>query len=621
MPVLTIDGHRFRDLDHDGQLAPYEDWRLPNEVRARDLLKRMTLAEKVGLLLHGTLPATGEPMGVLGWGPEYDIEKAEALIAGRGVNSLITRLALQPRELAAQNNAIQRIAAGTRLGIPVTISTDPRHHYNPTFGASVAGTGFSQWPGTLGFAALGESDLMVRFADVMRQEYRATGMHMALSPQADLATSPRWARIDGTFGEDPALVRRLVGDYVAGAQGGTTGLMENGVAAIVKHWVGYGASAEGFDGHNYYGRYSAFTGGAFPVHVMAFLDAFANGVAGVMPTYNILRDLALNEEIIEQVGAGYSRELLLDLLRGEHDYRGLILSDWAIARNVNESCRTGEPRMRPADISMAWGVEALTLPERFAKGINAGLDQFGGEEDPAPLLEAVAAGLLGEDRIDESALRVLEQKFQLGLFENPYVDEDVAADLVGNADVLADGFTAQRRSMVILEGGDRSLLSAGDRIYLHGLEATAFASAGLHVVDDVDVATVAVVQFATPSQRLHPNFFFGSFQKEGDLDFKEDDEDFRAFTRVSDRLPTIVILKMDRPPILTNLQGRAKAILAAFGVSDEALVSVLVDTRQASGRLPYALPVSMAAVLAQSPDKPLDDPSPLYPLGDGLSAV
>ncbi len=613
--TLTVDGLGFRDLDHDGVLSPYEDWRLSVAERTGDLLGRLSLEEKVGLLLHGTVPAVGEPMGALGWGAEYDLDLSEKLIAGRGVNSMITRLALKPRELARQNNAVQNIAAESRFGIPVTISTDPRHHYNPTFGASVAGTGFSQWPGTLGFAALGDPELVCQFADVMRQEYRATGIHMALSPQADLATSPRWARIDGTFGEDPALVRRMVGAYVAGAQGGSDGLAGNGVAAVVKHWVGYGAAEDGFDGHNYYGRFSAFPGGAFDAHVEAFLDAFANQVAGVMPTYNILKGLVLNDELIEQVGAGYSKELLTDLLRGEHSYCGLVLSDWAIAKDVNDVCRSGERRMTPKDISMAWGVEALTMTERFAKGINAGLDQFGGEDDPTPLLDAVAEGLLTEARIDESARRVLEQKFQLGLFENPYVDEEAAVELVGNADAMAQGLSTQRRSVVVVKRPDQPLGIAQQRTFLAGLDGGAFTEAGLNIVDDLEVATVAIVKMASPSQKLHPNFFFGSFQKEGDLDFKEDDEAFLAYKRISNRVPTIVVLDMDRPPILGNVRDRATALLAGFGVSDEAIASVLNDLSQAAGSLPYALPASMAAVLAQSPDKPLDDPAPLYPAG------
>ncbi len=235
--MIRHEGEWFRDLDHDGQVSPYEDWRLPVEVRARDLVGRMTLAEKVGLMLHGTFPASG-PFGMLGYGPVYDTAAAERLILGAGVTCGITRLALPPADFATQNNALQTIAARGRLGIPLTISTDPRHHFKATAGASNAAVGFSQWPETLGLAAIDDVGLVRRFGEIVRQEYRAVGITMALSPQADLATSPMWPRIDGTFGEDPTRVRAMVGAYVEGLQGGRSGVTPSGVAAVVKHWVG-----------------------------------------------------------------------------------------------------------------------------------------------------------------------------------------------------------------------------------------------------------------------------------------------------------------------------------------------------------------------------------------------
>ncbi len=271
--------------------------------------------------------------------------------------------------------------------------------------------------------------------------------------------------------------------------------------------------------------------------------------------------------------------------------------------------------MQPSDVSMAWGVEDLTLSARFSKGINAGLDQFGGEDDPAPLLQAVADGSLSEERIDESARRVLEQKFALGLFEHPYVDEDAAAELVGSVALADEGLSAQRRSLVFLKNPERRALNEQDRIFLHSLSGDAFAAAGLAVVDDLGLATVAVVKLHSPSQLLHAGFFFGARQKEGDLDFKEEDEAYLALERISDQVPTIVVVEMDRPPILTNIEDKAQVLVAAFGVSDQALVAVLTDQSQAAGRLPYTLASSMDGVLGQSPDRPSDDPSPLYRMG------
>ena len=241
LKTLRIDGTTFRDLDHDGVLSPFEDHRLPAEVRAHDLLTRMTLAEKAGVMMHGTARSNGR-LGVMGVGSRYDLDANDQLIGQAGINHLITRLDAAPAEFAAQNNALQEIAAATRLGIPVTISTDPRHHFQHVTGASSRAKGFSQWPETTGLAAIGSTEVVERFGRIACSEYRAVGIHMALSPQADLATEPRWSRISGTFGEDPAVARRLVNAYVKGMQGSTAGVQGAGVACVVKHWVGYGAA-------------------------------------------------------------------------------------------------------------------------------------------------------------------------------------------------------------------------------------------------------------------------------------------------------------------------------------------------------------------------------------------
>ncbi len=244
----------FRDLDHNGRMEPYEDRRLPVDARVADLIGRMTLEEKVGTLLHGTLPAVDSPIGASRKG--YDLAAIETLMARRGITSMLSRLAMPPARLAAQNNAVQRVAERSRLGIPITISTDPRNHFSIVAGASVAAAGFSQWPEPLGFAALGDEALVRHFGRIAAREYRAVGLHMALSPQADLATEPRWPRALGTFGGDARKVSALTAAYVEGFQGGAAGLTRGGVATVVKHWAGYGAAAEGFDGHNFYGRFA-----------------------------------------------------------------------------------------------------------------------------------------------------------------------------------------------------------------------------------------------------------------------------------------------------------------------------------------------------------------------------
>jgi beta-glucosidase len=586
--TLAQDGLTFRDLDHDGVLAPYEDWRLPASVRAADLLGRMTIREKVGLMMHGSAVAVGGPLAAIGRGDRYDFDTLSTWIVDDGVNSFITRLALAPELIAEQNNRLQELAARGRLGIPVTVSTDPRNHFTSITGASVAAAGFSQWPGPLGFAATRDIDLVRRFGDVLRQEYRAVGIHMALSPQADLATVPMWPRIDGTFGSDPAVVRSMVGAFVEGIQGGRSGVGPSGVAAVVKHWVGYGASRDGYDGHNYYGRFSSFPNGDLQDHIDAFLDAFAVNVSGVMPTYNILEGVSINGEPLEQVGAGFNQQLLDSLLRARYGFEGVVLSDWGITRESSESCRTGVPTQTPELIAMPWGVEELSRIERFAKGVHAGLDQFGGEHEPDALCSAVEQGLVSEERIDESALRILVQKFSLGLFDNPFVDADQAAVLVGAPGALMGARDAQARSLTKL-AGSASPIAPSSRVFLHNMDETVWTSRGVVVTDDPATSDVAVIRVSTPFELLHPGFFFGRMQHEGRLHFLDNDPDVQLLAEVSARVPTIAVIHLDRPADVSQIVDMVQLLIGEYGISDDVLADVLLAGGPFDGVLPFAL--------------------------------
>src|SRR3989442_5607240 len=521
-PVLRQDGLQFKDLNRNGVLDPYEDWRLSPDQRARDLVARMTLEEKAGAMMHGTA-RSGGPMGFAGMGAQYDTAANRALIDSAHVNSMITRLNSNPAAIAGQNNAVQAIAEGTRLGIPVTISTDPRHHFQYVPGASSQTNGFSQWPEPLGFAAIGDTALIRRFGDIARQEYRAAGIHMALSPQADLATEPRWGRIQGTFGEDAALAERLVRAYVTGFQHGSAGLDSGSVVTVVKHWVGYGAAKDGFDSHSYYGRFATFPGKNLAYHIRPFLGAFAAQVGGVMPTYSILEGATWDGRPIEPVGAGFNRQLLTDMLRGRYGFRGIVLTDWAITWDCPERCRMGAPAgQRPtfADLGMPWGVENLSMRERFVKAVRAGVDQFGGTERADMLGDAVRAGELTEARLDSSVVRILTQKFALGLFEHPYVDAQAATRIVGDDSFQAAALAAQRRALVLLENKGRMLpLRSGPplRGYLHGISADAATHEGWTVVTDPLKADIAIMRLNAPYETLHPQYVMAQFMHEGSL--------------------------------------------------------------------------------------------------------
>jgi beta-glucosidase len=618
IPLIHKNGMQFRDLNRDGVLEPYEDWRLASKARAADLLSRMTLPEKAGAMMHATAPITVDPSSSRG--EQYDLVQVRTLVLKSNLTAFITRLSTPAAEIAEANNELQAIAERGRLGIPVLISSDPRNHFDTVAGASVAPSGFTQWPGTLGLASIGDAGLVQRFADTARREYRSVGIHMALSPQADLATEPRWPRINGTFGEDPALVGRMVQAYVIGFQHGTNGVGIDSVAAVVKHWVGYGAAANGFDGHNYYGRFVKFPANRFAEHVRPFDAAFQAGVAGVMPTYDILLGVSLDGQPLESVGANFNGQLLTGLLRQRHGFTGLILSDWAVTRDCDPSCLTGIPPQTPADIAMPWGVEKLSKLERLAKAVNAGVDQFGGVTDTDVLVAAVQAGLVSEARLDVSVLRILELKFRLGLFENPFVDPRKAATTVGAAAFRYDALEAQRHSLVLLRNEDAllPLAKSARKVFAPGIAARLLAAHGLKQVKSPSLADVAIVRIGTPHEKLHPEFFFGSRQQEGALDFKPDSPELALITEASRAVPTVVIVTLDRPAILTQIQQKATALIGAFGASDDAVLDVLMGKAQPEGRLPFELPSSMAAVEAQQPDAPHDSEKPLYPIFFGL---
>jgi beta-glucosidase len=399
-----------------------------------------------------------------------------------------------------------------------------------------------------------------------------------------------------------------------------------GVQTVVKHWVGYGAAKEGFDSHNYYGRFATFPGANFEYHVRPFLPAFAANVAGVMPTYSILEGATWDGKPIEAVGAGFNHQLLTDLLRRRYRFHGIVLTDWAVTNDCEDRCRGGAPAgQRPsfADLGMPWGVEDRSMRARFVQAVKAGVDQFGGTERADMLIDAVRAGELTEARLDSSVQRILTGKFALGVFENPYVEPSEAARRVGTDAFRSEALNAQRRALVLLEnqGGILPLRAKANnttlRVYLRGISPEVATQRGWTVVTDPKQADVAIVRLAAPFETLHPQYVFGAMQHEGNLAFRDGEPEYEAFKQVSSVVPTVVTVYLDRPAILAPLKERARAVIANFGVSDVALLDVLVGRAKPEGKLPFELPSSMDAVLAQKSDVPHDSPRPLYPLGFG----
>jgi beta-glucosidase len=615
--VIEDQGFQFRDLNKNGVLDAYEDWRLSAQQRAADLLSKMTLAEKAGQIAHGNIfesESNSYEFGYLGY-----------VMNSQHITAYIPFLSLDYQNFATQNNKVQEMAEAQRLGIPATISTDPRHHFTALLGASATGEGYSAWPEPLGFAALDEPQLTEQFAEIAAAEYRATGFNQALSPQADLPTEPRWPRIYHTFGEDPEVAGRMVAAYIRGFQGGSDGPQVGKVSSVVKHWVGYGAAKDGLDSHNYYGRYADLKEQDLATHITPFEHAFSAGVSGVMPAYSIFEGLSVEGKEAGSMGAAYSELLINDLLREKYNYQGVVLSDWAVTHDCSEVCKNGAaPGEKPnpeTDISTAWGVEHLSKAQRFALAMKVGVDQFGGVTDVAPILEAVEQGLITEQRLDQSVLRILQKTFALGLFESPFVDVEAAAGIVNTPKANELGQLTQSRSMVLLKKDvDGALLDAGNKLFLVNASADVFEQADYAVVDDMSSADVAIVRLSTPYETLHPNYYFGSEQHEGRLGFDPEGSELATLRKLKDAgVRVIVDVSLDRPAVLTGIIDYADILLVNFGANDQALLSVLDGSVTAEGKLPFELPSSMAAVEAQDSGKPADSQAPLFPLHFSLN--
>ncbi|UTT53453.1 glycoside hydrolase family 3 protein [Microbacterium maritypicum] len=584
------------DTTATSTVRPWLDADLPVDERVQLLLDAMTIEEKAGLFFH-TMIAIGdleEP------NPVFATPSArEFLETKRMTHFNLLGAAPTGREIAAWHNALQRLAASTRLGIPVTLSTDPRHSFSENPGASILAGPFSQWPETLGLAATRDEALVERFADIARQEYTAVGLRVALHPQVDLATEPRWARQTATFGEDAELSGRLGAAYIRGFQGASFG--PGSVSTMTKHFPGGGPQKDGEDPHFPYGREQVYPGGEFELHLKPFEDALAAGTRQMMPYYG----MPVGTEY-EEVGFGFNKSVITGLLRERYGFDGVVCTDWGL---ISDSEIFGQPF--PA---RAWGVEHLTPRERMKKVLDAGADQFGGEANPELLLELVADGEVTEARLDVSARRILREKFELGLFENPYVDEDAADDIVGRADFRAAGEDAQRASITVLSNDGALPFVRGRKLYVEGIDAEIAASFG-EVVETPGEADLAIIRLHAPFEERET--MFENFFHAGSLAFSE--QVVAHVREVADAVPTVVDVLADRPPILTPIVEAAAAVTVNWGASGAALLDVLSGAFPAQGTLPFDLPRSMAAVEASRPDVPFDTADPLFRFGHGLS--
>ena len=567
---------------------PYQDVTLPAEQRIDDLLARMEVEDKAGLMF--------QPMSSVGDldGPGvFGMPSARDLLHRR-INHMNILFAPSAREIAQWQNLMQDEAREHPLGIPVTISSDPRHHFSDNPATAMLAGPFAQFPETLGLAALRSEDLVRRFADLVRREYLAVGIRVALHPQVDLATEPRWARQSSTFGEDADLTARLGAAYIRGLQGDEVG--PESVSAMVKHFPGGGPQLDGEDPHFPYGREQVYPGGMFDLHLQPFKAAIAAGAGQVMPYYGMPVGTPH-----EEVGFGFNKSVITGLLRGQLRYDGIVCTDWGI---LSSTC---------------WGVEHLTYEERMITALDAGVDQFGGEYRPDVLVALVKNGAVSEARLDTSVRRLLREKFRLGLFDNPYVDADRADALVGGAADRAEGLAVQSAAHTLLtnaaDGPARLPLPHGLKIYAEGLPAGALGGRA-ELVATVREADVAVLRLKAPHEHRGDPGTIESFFHAGSLAFPADE--IERVLAVCRAVPTVVDIYLERPPILAGIAAAAATLVANFGSAPEAFASVLFGEAEPQGRLPFDIPSSMAAVEASRPDVPFDTASPTFRFGHGL---
>ncbi|MDL9978183.1 glycoside hydrolase family 3 protein [Microbacterium sp. ASV49] len=577
----------------------YRDASLSVDERVEILLSQMTLEEKAGLFFQ-TMIVMGEGGELSEGDPVFGIASNRDYVVERRMNHFnLFGSAPKASDMAAWHNKLQELAASTRLGIPVSISTDPRHSFSENPGAAFFAGPFSQWPEPLGLAATADPELVERFADIARQEYTAVGIRVALHPQVDLATEPRWARQLQTFGEDADLAGSLGAAYVRGFQGGSFGA--GSVSTMTKHFPGGGPQKDGEDPHFDYGREQVYPGDNFEHHLKPFEAVFAAGGRQIMPYYG----MPVGTEY-EEVGFGFNKGVLTGLLRERYGFDGIVCTDWGLV--------TDQPIMGTDFAARAWGVEHLTPAERMIKILDAGADQFGGEHDPSMLIELVESGAVSEERLDVSARRLLREKFELGLFENPYVDAAAADAIVGNAEFRAAADAAQRASIAVLSNKTALPFSRGAKLYIEGIAPEIAAQYG-QVVSSPAEADVAILRITAPYEER--GSMFENFFHAGSLDFPED-----ALAHVADvsaAVPTVVDVFLDRPAILAPVVASADAVVANWGASAAALLDVLSGAVPAQGKLPFDVPRSMAAVEASRPDVPFDTEDPLFRFGHGLS--
>jgi beta-glucosidase len=618
--ILTINGLQFKDLNRNNKLDKYEDWRLPFEQRAKDLISKMSVEEKVGFMLISSTrlkndwsfeaPKTKDPISS-DFNEEDLIQTTNMfskqplpipMMSAAGTTKAVTQFHLRHFILRANvsarinaewANKLQALCESDGLGIPAIIASNPRNHItkDASIGLSVGKTVFSTWPGELGLSATKDLKLIREFADIARQEWAAVGLRKGYMYMADLSTEPRWQRVEGTFGENAEWVAKMMTEIVLGFQGNK--LSPSSVALTTKHFPGGGATEGGQDPHFDWGKNEVFPGGMFNNNLIPFKAAIKAGTSSIMPYYSIP-----NNTKYEKIAYAYNKGVLQDLLRKELGFKGIINSD------------TGPIEMMP------WGAENLSVTERYKRTLEAGVNIYSGSADPTPLLETVKSGMVDIKLIDNSVFRLLMEKFELGLFENPYVDVDAAEKLAGNAKFQEKADIAFRKSIVLLRNETKTLpLKSKTKIYFESYFQKKGAGASnvysttenkydIEFVKTPEEADAIILWITSGSKSL--------FDSDGSplyLSLSKNAVDVDYINKLTAKKPTVLIINYTNPWVIEEIyndknKGNIKAVLATFGTTTEAVLDVVAGKFNPTGKMPFTTPVSEEAAQNQKSDVP-----------------
>ncbi|HEX5170323.1 MAG TPA: glycoside hydrolase family 3 N-terminal domain-containing protein [Cyclobacteriaceae bacterium] len=631
--ILQINGLRFKDLNKNKKLDAYEDWRLPLEKRIENLIQQMSLSEKVGMLLINTLNA--EAGGKVS-------ERGAQLIEDEKMTRFIFRntitqnpkpgnsgsfggAQITPYEAAQFINAIQELAENTRLGIPSMFKSNSRNHmeYDARAGINVESGAFSSWPKESGLAATRDLSLIADFAKIMAQEWTAIGLRGMYGYMGDLSTEPRWYRVHETFTEDADLASQIITTLVKNLQGES--LNSKSVALTIKHFPGGGPQEGGGDPHYPFGKNQVYPSDKFDYHLRPFQAAIAAGSSSIMAYYGV----PVGQPYMPNtVGMAFSKGIVTDLLRTKLGFKGYVNSDTGII---------GE---------RAWGLEDKSVEEQILIALEAGTDILSGFNDNRQLLTLVTSGKLAESRVDLSVRRLLREQFELGLFENPYVDPDRASYIVGNASFRRKADLAQRKSIVFLQNNMNLPLSVSSTghdsltVLAMGMDPKTFSGepwSRVKVISspeikpgDTDVAIIrVVVSNQAPGLRFggalpdELNFLsFSSMAKSKSWRVTPSLESIQHVMKAVGAERTILAVDFRQPYVLDKECGflQAGALFATFGASDAALLDIISGAFKPTGKLPYALANSEQAIIKQDPDAPgYPKEDTLFPFGYGLT--